>query len=375
MIPKVNVGFSFKKAIISFNLLLKKSYSDNSSCFDTYYLNHARTGLRIALSALGLPIGSKIGVAAYNCYTVMNAIIEAGYEIVFIDIDDNFHMDLNDLQYKKAKIDALIVTHFFGLPENIKAITDICNDIPIIEDCAHSFMSSSTLYETGTVGDFAVFSVGLGKFPSIGDGGILKINNVNYIDTAQKEIKKLRQYSKSEEIRLILKHIFMNAVYSPFIYRYTRALYKRKQTTTNFIYKHDERQMSFVIRNLYEIEYSKFLIYKNIQQNKAKALEDAIKNNKLFSYPNIDFEKNNCFMFPVLCRGNKSLTNHFKKYDIEVTSHFSKSIEWAIRFGYSIGDCKNVERLVKHIYVFPIHYRLKDKHIRRMIEGIKTYTE
>ena len=121
MIPKVNVGFSFKKAIISFNLLLKKSYSDNSSYLDTYYLNHARTGLRIALSALGLPIGSKIGVAAYNCYTVMNAIIEAGYEIVFIDIDDNFHLDLNDLQHKKAKIDALIVTHFFGLPENIKA--------------------------------------------------------------------------------------------------------------------------------------------------------------------------------------------------------------------------------------------------------------
>jgi len=167
----------------------------------------------------------------------------------------------------------------------------------------------------------------------------------------------------------------MNAMYCPFIYKYTSALYKRKQKITSFIYKHDERLMSIIIKNLYEIESSKFLIYKKIQQNNAKSLVNAIKNNKLFSYPNIDFEMNNCFMFPVLCRGSKSITNHFKKYDIEVTSHFSKSIEWAIRFGYSIGDCKNVERVVKHIYVFPIHYRIKNKHIRRMIEGIKTYTE
>lgn len=375
MIPKVNVGFSLKKAIISLNLLLKKSYSDSSCNLDIYYLNHARTGLRIALSALGLPIGSKIGITAYNCYTIMNAIIEAGYKIVFIDIDDNFHMDLNDLRHKQAQINALIVTHFFGLPENIKGITNICKGIPIIEDCAHSFMSSSTLYETGTIGDFAVFSVGLGKFPSIGDGGILKINNINYRDTTQKEINKLRQYSKSEEIKLILKLIFMNAMYCPFIYKYTSALYKRKQKITSFIYKHDERLMSIIIKNLYETESSKFLIYKKIQQNNAKSLVNAIKNSSLLSFPDIDIENNNCFMFPVLCRGSKSITNHFKKYDIEVTSHFSKSIEWAIRFGYSIGDCKNVERVVKHIYVFPIHYRIKNKHIRRMIEGIKTYTE
>ena len=42
MIPKVNVGFSLKKAIISLNFLLKKSYSDSSCNLDIYYLNHAR---------------------------------------------------------------------------------------------------------------------------------------------------------------------------------------------------------------------------------------------------------------------------------------------------------------------------------------------
>jgi len=86
----------------------------------------------------------------------------------------------------------------------------------------------------------------------------------------------------------------MNAMYCPFIYKYTSALYKRKQKITSFIYKHDERLMSIIIKNLYEIESSKFLIYKKIQQNNAKSLVNAIKNNKLFSYPNIDFEMNNC---------------------------------------------------------------------------------
>ena len=106
-----------------------------------FYVNHGRTGIRLALSALELPEGSRVGVQVFNCHTVFNAIKTAGYNPVFIDITDQFQIDIDDLKKKSNKIDALIITHLFGIPADIDKVYDILSDIPVIEDCAHSFLS------------------------------------------------------------------------------------------------------------------------------------------------------------------------------------------------------------------------------------------
>ena len=46
-------------------------------------------------------------------------------------------------------------------------LKNIIKEKPLIEDCAHSFLSKKSGKLTGTFGDAAIFSFGKAKFPSI----------------------------------------------------------------------------------------------------------------------------------------------------------------------------------------------------------------
>ena len=375
LVPKVNANFSLKDAISGIiSLFRNKDYNNRAN--NPYYLNHARAGLRVAITALDLPEGSKIGITMYNCYTVMNAIKKAGHVIVFIDTTDDLRMDINDLKEKKTQIDALIITHLFGLPNDMDEIKKNCPLIPIIEDCAHSFLSSSAPYQTGAVGDFAVFSIGLGKFPSIGDGGILKVNNDDYINKVKTEIEQLKFYSYVDEIKLIFKLLFTSIIHNPIIYKWVSLPRKKKQHKKKNInpnYKHSESHMAKSVKYLFEEKYDSFESAKFIQQKNAKKVWMAIKENNSVYLPSIDFEYNNCFMLPFLHPNREVYSLYLSEYGVEIAPHFAKSIIWAEEFGYEAGNCKNAEKIAEQILVIPVHHRVKSDNLNRMIKGLKSY--
>lgn len=64
----------------------------------------------------------------------------------------------------------LFVNHEFGYPyENLAALKEL--QIPIIEDCAHSFFSNNKNATIGTIGDFVIYS--LPKMFPLQNGGLL----------------------------------------------------------------------------------------------------------------------------------------------------------------------------------------------------------
>lgn len=372
LVPKVNAHFSLKDLCVAFWALIKKDNMPSGK--SEYYLNHARTGLRIAISALGLPKGSKIGISTYNCYTVMNAIKQAGYSIVFLDTTDNFTLDLIDLEQKKSEINALIITHLFGLPNDMEAIRKICSSIPIIEDCAHSFLSSSPEYVTGTIGDFAVFSIGLGKFPSIGDGGILRINNELYRQSVEDEIKCLKAYSLLDEVLLIVKLKLTSIIHNPFIYKWVslpskKKLQERKNINSN--YRHEESLMAKSVCHLFHKKKNSLKTEVQKQQKNAEKFFTVLQGIKELTMPTINFKYNNCFMLPVLHSERANFAKTISRFGTEVAPHFAKSILWAEEFGYKSGSCKNAEKISKQILVVPCHYNLKNNDVQNIIKGVK----
>ena len=85
IIPRLNYQWTWSDFIQSVIALFSSKISDNTllkllDVEQLFYTNHARTALRIALSSLGLPKGSRVGVFIYNCHTVPAAVIKAGYE-------------------------------------------------------------------------------------------------------------------------------------------------------------------------------------------------------------------------------------------------------------------------------------------------------
>ena len=68
-------------------------------------------------------------------------------------------------------------------------------------------------------------------------------------------------------------------------------------------------------------------------------------------------------MFPLLTENRQLFIDKMEMNGIELGIHFSKSVEWAKKFGYKDGYCKNVEKIADQIVVCPCHYNLSEKEI------------
>lgn len=371
IIPRLNYQYPIKNILYAIKGIFIRNFDDNNikSFFgvnNIFYVNHARTGLRIALTSLNLPEKSGIGVSVFNCPTVFQAIKTAGHIPVFIDITNDFIIDYDDLRRKKSNIHALIITNLFGIPNKINEIKDIVKNIPLIEDCAHSFFSSDVGVYTGTLCDFGVFSIGKGKFPSIGDGGIIIINNQKYLSEIKYLIKKLDENSCFSEIINILKSLFLNFMHLPIIYgSFTFPILKRKLRLKNSIsrFKHSETKMLKSNLNLF---LSKFHQYKEeVNQQQSNAL---LNYKILCKYFDSSFNKEiilnnnfNYFMLAILLKDRDNVISALEKKGIELGRHFSSSILQAQKYGYKKGNCITAEYVAGNILTIPTYYKIKMK--------------
>lgn len=339
MTPRLDIHFTLSQHISFF---WGKPYTPEENEF---LLNHARSGILLALESLHLPKGSRIGVMAYNCHTVFNAVAQAGCELEFIDVTKDLLIDLIDLKAKSNNLRALVVTHLFGIQNDITAIRDILPHLPIIEDCAHAYGSTD-----GAVGDFSVFSIGQGKLPSVGDGGILMVNNNIYLKEAQRLYATLPEYSGLAELKLFGK-LWLRAFSNiPLIYSLFTVPLKNQRRISSGIERIHLKKMSRGIQRLYEIEKKRVAssIEKRIQKTQYR-IESADKKNVQFIYGS------NAFMLIALCDDPIILKTHFMNLGLETATHFGRCIEWAGSFGYKSGVCPTAEFLTKHLLMIPTY--------------------
>ncbi len=140
-----------------------------------------REALELAISQSGLPINSQIGINGFTCYVLYQAVINAGFQPVFIDItpgQTNFGpVELKHAKDKNPNLKAIIVQNTLGYPAEMDAISVFCRSqgILIIEDLAHS---TGAVYdnghEAGTVGSFTMLSFSRDKpLDSVAGGALI----------------------------------------------------------------------------------------------------------------------------------------------------------------------------------------------------------
>ena len=98
--------------------------------------------IQLALRVCGAVPGDKILANAYTLAPVPGAIHNVGGVPILVDIDENYHIDINDLAAKATTSGArfLLLSHMRGHIADMDKIMDICSDhnICLIEDCAHT---------------------------------------------------------------------------------------------------------------------------------------------------------------------------------------------------------------------------------------------
>jgi len=134
----------------------------------------ARAGIVLALKALGLRPGARVGVPLYCCPVVFKAICTAGCTPRFIDIDPRTYcLSATDLASKRSEVEAVVAVHMFGNVCEMARLRESAPGKAIIEDCAQALGSRLDGRPAGSLGAVAVFSFHSGKYVSAGDGGAL----------------------------------------------------------------------------------------------------------------------------------------------------------------------------------------------------------
>lgn len=143
------------------------------------YTVSGRASILLALEMLKVGHGDKVLMPTYHCPTMIAPVVALGAQAVFYPINSRGAPDLHWIkQHHHAGIQAILVAHFFGLPQPLADVRQWCDEqgVRLIEDCAHSLFGVSDERAVGQWGDLAIAS--LTKFLPVPEGGCLVDNLV-----------------------------------------------------------------------------------------------------------------------------------------------------------------------------------------------------
>lgn len=137
--------------------------------------------MQIALRAAGMKPGDKVLANAYTLAPVPGAIHGAGGVPVLVDINENWHTNMEDLEAKAASSGAklFLMSHMRGHIADMDRAVDICarHGITMIEDCAHTMGARWNGTRSGNFGAIGCFSTQTYKHMNSGEGGFLTTND------------------------------------------------------------------------------------------------------------------------------------------------------------------------------------------------------
>lgn len=340
MIPRLHISFPLKS---QYTYWLGKAYTPQ---IGEYLLNHARSGILMALHA-ALPNGGRVGLIAYNCHTVANAVLQSGCTPVFVDVMDGLHIDL--LHAASLKLDALVLTNLFGIHNDIAEVRNAIGNIPVIVDNAHG-------YGLPTEGDFTVYSINQGKFPALGEGGILHVNNHTYLASIQQQYDALPSYSLLKEIKLYATMLLKAIVHIPLVYTFITLPLKKRRKDASCHEAVVLRRMAKGVSRMYQQALPS--IPANIEQQRNQA-QKLVEQMDTLSLVKRAWYGENAFMLIAQSDDPKMLKTYFESRGIETATHFSRAIDWATEFGYTKGSCPTAERLTKELVMIPTYKKIK----------------
>ena len=125
-------------------------------------VNSGTDAIKLSLKALGIKSGDEVITAANTFVATVGAITEIGAKPVFVDCNDTFCINVDQLEKKiTKKTKAIVPVHFTGYMTDMPKLMKISKKykIPIVEDACQSILASINKKNSGTWGDFGAFSL------------------------------------------------------------------------------------------------------------------------------------------------------------------------------------------------------------------------
>ena len=155
--------------------------------------------LEIAIKSLNLKKGSEVLIPSFSIISTANAVIKNNLKPILIDCNlDTWNMNADETIKKiNKKTKAIIITHIYGLPVDMKKILEVAKKrkIIIIEDAAEVIGLKYKNKMCGSFGDLSTFSFYANKHITTGEGGMICTND-KYLYEKCRSLRNL-SFSKS----------------------------------------------------------------------------------------------------------------------------------------------------------------------------------
>ena len=155
-------------------------------------LSSGTAAIHLALVLLGVKAGDRVLCSSFTFVASANPILYQQAEPIFVDSErETWNMCpealRKALESEPIKPKAIIVVHLYGQSAKMDEIMTIAKeyDIPVIEDAAESLGGTYKGRQTGTIGDFGIYSFNGNKIITTSGGGMLVSNNKELIAKAR----------------------------------------------------------------------------------------------------------------------------------------------------------------------------------------------
>ena len=304
--------------------------------------------LMLSLKCLGLKEGDEVITTPYTFYATIGAIVTAGAIPVFVDVDDDYNIDVKKIEQKLTKkTKAILPVHWSGRVCNMKEISKISKKykIPIVEDSCHGILAKYKNKFAGTFGEFGCFSLHPLKNLNVwGDGGFVIIKNKKYFN----KMMLLRNHGLVGRNKNLL-------------FGYNSRLDTVQACVANHLLKKIRLITAKRIKNSLKID--KFL--KSISGVITKTRNKNLK--EVFHLYEFRLKNKNL---------RNKLVNFLIKNKIDAKIHYPVPMHLqpaAKIYGYTKGDFPIAEKIANSTISLPVHEFIKDKDISHMLSKIKIF--
>ncbi len=172
--------FTLGKPLLDF----EKNFAKLIGCKYAVGVNSGTDAIKLSLKTLGVTHGDEIITASNTFVATIGAILELGAKPVFVDCNDTFCMNVDQLEKKiSKKTKAIVPVHFTGYMTDMVKLQKISKKfkIPVVEDACQSILGAINDKKAGSWGEFGAFSLHPLKNINVwSDGGIITTNNKKY---------------------------------------------------------------------------------------------------------------------------------------------------------------------------------------------------
>ena len=337
-----------------------KWFEEKLGCKKALLTTSCTHALEMAAILLDIKEGDEVIMPSYTFVSTANAFVLRGAKIVFVDIRPDT-MNIDETKIEEAitsKTKVIVPVHYAGVACEMDTIMDIAKryNLFVVEDAAQGMMSTYKGKALGTIGHLGAFSFHETKnYTSAGEGGLLIINDENFVQRA--EIIREKGTNRSLFFRgMVDKYSWvdvgssylMNDVSAAYLWGNLEKADEINQNRLNSWQKYYD--------GLKELENRGFI-------ELPKIPDGCVQNAHMFYIKVKDLEE------------RTDLLDYLKKNDINAVFHYVPlhSSEAGLKFSLfskeDIYTTKESDKLIR----LPMYFGLDNKDIEKIIYKIKIY--